>query len=104
MSENQNNEQHWQLLVLLIKEAADAKGISPANIAEFASVSRSTITRVFNLDFCPKLDIFIAMARAVGMNFYIEDQEGNSDMNLLFEKAMSAFGRRPDNKKSTEKQ
>jgi AraC-like DNA-binding protein len=67
------NEQQWKLLVSLIKEAAAAKAIKPYHIAEQCKISPSTVKRVFDFEFCPKLDIFIAMANAVGMNFFIED-------------------------------
>lgn len=93
----QPNEQHWKLLVSLIKETAAKKGIKPYHIAEFANISASTVTRIFNFEFCPKLSIFIDMARAVGVNFFIEDQDSQTDYNKLMEQAMTNLGRRPEN-------
>lgn len=99
MSTNNNpqpNEQHWKLLVSLIKETAAAKSIKPYHIAEHCKISPSTVKRVFDFEFCPKLDIFIAMADAVGMNLLMEDRDSETDYNQLMERAMTSLGRRPD--------
>lgn len=93
-----NNEQHWKLLVSILKNIAEQKNMSNNKIADITGYHRSTIGRIFDLEFCPKLEIFISIARAVGVNFYFEDQneEGNTDLNKAFEKAMTDLGRRPD--------
>lgn len=101
MNKNENqftNEQHWKLLVSFLREIAITKGIKPYDISKEIGVSPSTVTRIFNLEFCPKLQLFIDIARAVGVNFYFESQEeeGTSDMNRAFEKAMASLGRRID--------
>lgn len=92
------NERHWQLLVSILKNIANQKNMSNNEIAKITGYNRSTIGRIFDLQFCPKLQIFIDIARAVGVNFYFEDQneEGTTDLNQAFEKAMTDLGRRPD--------
>lgn len=90
------NEDHWKVLVLVLKETAAMEKITPNAISNKIGVSASTVTRIFNLEFCPKLQLFIDIARAVGVNFFIESKNADTDLNNAFEKAMTQLGRRPD--------
>lgn len=98
MSNQNTNEQHWMLLVLLLKELSIQKlgeGYQ-TKISEITGIYKNNISRFFSLKYKPRLDTFISIARAIKVNFFFEDQEGASDLNLAFEKAMTALGRRPD--------
>lgn len=90
------NENHWQVLVLLLKEIAAEKGITQQEIAERTGFSQGNIARVFSLKYGPSLKTFIAIAQALGVNFYFEDKEGTGNLNKAFERAIDALGRRPD--------
>ncbi len=92
---NQNN-QHWKVLVLLLKEIATEKGISQSDIAERTGYTQSNVSRVFSLKYKVRLDIFLDIAKAIGVNFFFEDKESETDLNKCFEKAMEQLGRRPD--------
>lgn len=96
-----NNEykqsEHWKVLVLLLKEIAEQKGITQGQIAEESGLLQSNISRFFSLKYKPTLDTFLQIAKAVKVNFFFEDQEEKTDLNIAFEKAMSALGRRPEN-------
>ena len=97
MTQNQNtNEQQWMLLVLLLKEIAESKGITQNEIAEETGMIQSAVSRFFSLKFKPTLDTFLQVAKAVKINFFFEDQESKTDLNLMFERAMESLGRRPD--------
>lgn len=96
METKNKNESHWQALVLLLKEIAAEKGITQEQIAELTELKQSNVSRVFSLKYSPNLKTFIAIAQAVGVNFYFEDKDGNSDLNQAFERAMGQLGRRPD--------
>lgn len=92
---NKSNEsEQWKLLVLLLREIAESKGISQVDISEIANIEQSTVSRMFGLKFTPTIATFLQVAKAINVNFFFEDQEGNSDLNLAFEKAMSELGRR----------
>jgi len=93
---NKNSEQHWMLLVLILREIAIDKGITHLEIAEKTGLKRSNVTRIFSIKYCPSLDIFLKIARAIGSNFFIEDNDSKSELNVLFEKAMLELGRRVD--------
>lgn len=93
---NQKSNEQWMLLVLLLKEIAEAKGITHEQIAEASGLQRSNVTRTFSLNYCPNLNTFIAIAKALKVNFFFEDQEDKSDLSRVFEKAMEALGRRID--------
>lgn len=86
----------WQLLVLLLKNIAQVKGISHKEIADRAGLQKSNVTRTLNLRYIPTLETFLKIANAVEVNFFVEDQDSTTDLNLLFEKAMEQLGRRPD--------
>ncbi|AZA49581.1 XRE family transcriptional regulator [Chryseobacterium carnipullorum] len=94
-NENKENGQ-WQLLVLLLKEIADQKKITQNDIAELTGMQQSAISRLFLLKYKPTLETFMKVAQAIKVNFFFEDKENKSDLNLAFENAMAALGRRPD--------
>jgi len=95
---NENNEnQQWQLLVVFLKENSNKKGLTKRQIAEKSGLLQSKISRFFSLKYKPTLDTFLQIAKAVKVNFFFEDQEEKTDLNIAFEKAMSALGRRPEN-------
>lgn len=96
MNEPQSNEQHWKLLVLILRKIAEKKGISQQEIADKTGLIRSNVNRIFSLQYCPNLRTFILVAQAVGVNFFFEDKEDKTDLGLIFEAAMEELGRRPD--------
>ena len=96
MKRDQSNEQHWKLLVLLLRKIAEEKGISHSEIARQTGMKQQAVSRVFALDHPPTLRTFISIGRVLKVNFFIEDQEEKTDLNILFEKAMTELGRRPD--------
>ena len=97
MDNKKNQNEHWKVLVLLLKEIADQKGISQNEISEKTGMLQSAVSRFFSLKFKPTLDTFLQVAQALKVNFFFEDQEGKTDLNIAFEKAMTELGRRPEN-------
>lgn len=96
MLERNNQDQQWRLQVLLLKEIAESKGVTQKEIADQTGLLQSNISRFFGAKYTPRFDIFLQIAKAVGVNFYFEDKDGKADMNIVFEKAMTTLGRRPD--------
>lgn len=97
MEINENtNEQQWKLLVLLLKEIAESKGISQIQIADSTGLIQSNVSRFFSLRYKPTLDTFLQVSKAIKVNFLFEDQESKIDLNVLFEKAREQLGRRAD--------
>lgn len=86
----------WQLLVLILKNIAEEKGITQQQIADETGLHQSSVARFFQAKFKPGLDVFLEIAKAVNVNFFFEDKESKTDLNLMFEKAMEQLGRRPD--------
>lgn len=97
MSNQNNQDQQWKLLVLLLKEIAESKGITQNQIGEIAEMHQSHVSRFFGLKFPPNMNTFLKVAKAINVNFFFEDKDGKADMNVVFEKAMTELGRRPDN-------
>lgn len=93
---NENQNEQWMLLVLLLKEIADKKGITQGQIAEQTGLIQSNISRFFSLKYKPTLDTFLQVAKAIKVNFFFQDQEDKTDLNQCFEKAMEQLGRRVD--------
>ena len=96
MANNQNKNEQWMLLVLLLKEIAEEKGITQNEIAEQTGMIQSAVSRFFSLKFKPTLDTFLQVSKAIKVNFFFEDQESKTDLNKCFEKAMEQLGRRVD--------
>lgn len=89
-----NQNEQWMLLVLLLKEIADNKGITQKQIAEETGLIQSNVSRFFSLKYKPTLDTFLQVAKAIKVNFFFQDQEEKTDLNDLFERAMESLGRR----------
>ncbi len=84
------------LLVLLLKEIAEEKGITQNQIAEQTGMIQSAVSRFFSLKFKPTIDTFLQVSKAIKVNFFFEDKESKTDLNKCFEKAMEQLGRRVD--------
>ncbi len=96
MPQNKNQNEHWMVLVLLLKEIAHEKAITINQIAETTGLHQSSVSRFFSLKYKPTLDTFLIIAKAIKVNFFFEDQEDKSDLNQCFERAMETLGRRAD--------
>lgn len=94
MSENKNQNEQWMLLVLLLKEIANEKNINQEKIAEITGMEQSSVSRFFSLKFKPTLHTFLEVAKAINVNFFFEDQDSKTNLNMAMEKAMEALGRR----------
>ena len=97
MSNQNNQDQQWNLLVLLLKEVAGSKGITQYEIAEKTGLLQSNISRFFSLKYKPTLDTFLQITKAIKVNFFFEDTESKTDLNIAFERAMTELGRRSQN-------
>lgn len=95
---NQPNFQHeqWKLLVLILREIAESKGITQMDIADKTGLLQSNISRCFALKYKPTLDTFLQIAGAINVNFFFEDKDSKTDLNQCFERAMEQLGRRVD--------
>lgn len=71
--ENTENEQ-WKLLVLILKEIAENKGISHQQIADETGLVRSNVTRFLGGKYNPSLGMFIKVAKALDVNLKLEDK------------------------------
>lgn len=92
---NTTNEQQWQLLVVILKKIAEEKGLSQLEIAKKTGLKTSNLSRMFGLQYCPNLRTFVKVAKAIGINFFFEDKESDTDLTKVFEAAMEELGRRP---------
>lgn len=84
----------YKIFVQLLKEIAEEKGITQKEIADKTGYTQGNISRIFSLRYSPRLDVFLNIAKAVGVNFFFEDRESKTDLNVLFERAMTHLGRR----------
>src|SRR5690554_6715456 len=89
--------EHWKVFARLLKHTAESKNISIAVLAEGADMSRSTIYRFFNLEFCLRFDYVLRIIKALELNIFIESRDSDTELNKLFEKAMDDIGQRSDN-------
>lgn len=82
-NQNQQNE-HWKVLVLLLKEIAESKGITQQQIAVEIGLLQSNVSRFFSLKYKPNLDVFLQIAKVINVNFFFEDKDSKTDLNVLF--------------------
>jgi DNA-binding phage protein len=93
---NKKQNEQWMLLVLLLKEIAEKKGVTQGQIADQTGLLQSNISRFFSLKYKPTLDTFLQISKAIKVNFFFEDQDSKTDLNQAMEKAMEELGRRVD--------
>jgi len=86
----------WKAFVLFLSEIAKSKGITQEMISERTGLHQSNISRMFQLRYCPSLDNWLKIVKAVEVNIFFEDRNSKTDLNILFERAMTELGRRPD--------
>ena len=96
MAEIIKNNEQWMLLVHLLDEIRQQKKLSNLKIAELSGIAPAHTSRFFSCKFPPTLPTFLKIAKSVGVNFFFEDQDGKTDLNLALENAMEQLGRRVD--------
>jgi transcriptional regulator with XRE-family HTH domain len=87
-------DEQWKLFILILREIATEKKISQEEIAKRTGLHQSNISRLFAMKYSPTLKVFLKACRAVEINLFIESKDSESDINQLFETAMSELGRR----------
>lgn len=96
MSKENYGDEQWRLLVYLLDEIRKQKNITHDQIADHLQLTRPTVSRFFAAKYKPSLALFLDVAKSLGVNFFFEDKDGTTDLNLAFEQAMDKLGRRPD--------
>tara|TARA_A100000171_G_C2111354_1_gene135224 strand:+ start:608 stop:946 length:339 start_codon:yes stop_codon:yes gene_type:complete len=97
MNNNKNEpSEHWKVFALFFQEAMKDKEMNSSQLAEKIGVHRSTLKRFFDLDFPLKFDVILKIVHALELNLFFESRNSETDLNQLFEKAMTELGRRPD--------
>lgn len=91
-----NNNEQWKLLVILLNELRVQKNISVNQVAEISGIRPEHVSRFFSCKFEPKFGNFLKISKAIEVNFFFEDIESKTDLNLAMEKAMEQLGRRSD--------
>ena len=87
---------NWKVIVLFLKKIAAENGISQQQIAEHTGLVQSNVSRIFSLKYCPRFDLFLRIADAVGVTIFFESRNSHTDLSKLFEQAMTELGRRPE--------
>ena len=73
---NQNNQnEQWKLLVLLLKEIAESKNITQGTIAIQTGLIQSNISRFFSLRYKPNLETLVKISTALNCKINITDNE-----------------------------
>lgn len=81
-------DRHTKIFVALLKELAQQRGLTNYAIAQLTGVTEPTISRYFNFKSVPPLDNFLAIAKAVGVNFYFESKDDDIiDLESAFKNA-----------------
>lgn len=88
------NENTWMLFIDLIDQIAKQKKISRAEIARRTEIHPANVQRFFDCKYKVTLPIFLKIAHALEVNFFFEDKESKTNLNLAMENAMEQLGRR----------
>lgn len=85
-----------QVFILLLEEIRLQKNMSRYKLAKLTGLPESTIKRVLDLENEPSLSNFLAIAKALEINFFFETRDSETDLSKGFEDAMEKLGRRPN--------
>ena len=73
---NQNNQnEQWKLIVLLLKDIAESKNITQGTIAIQTGLIQSNISRFFSLRYKPNLETLIKISNALNCKITITENE-----------------------------
>ena len=73
---NQNNQnEKWKLLVLVLKEIAESKGVTQNEIANNTGLIQSNISRFFSLRYKPNLETLIKISNSLNCKITITENE-----------------------------
>ena len=86
----------WKIIVALLSEVMIAKKTSLQQLSIDTGLSETHLCDVLKMLKEPTLQEFLTIAKNLKVNFYFEDQEDKTELNVLFEKAMTKLGRRPN--------
>ena len=67
--------EHWKVLVLLLKEVAEQKKLTKQEVADTAGITQSNLSRLFAVKYKPNLDLFLRVANAVGLHVYLDNKK-----------------------------
>ena len=84
------------VLVLLLKEICEQRGISQQELADMTGFKQSHVSRLFGLKYAPSMRTFMTVVHALQLNVFFQSREDKDDLNQAFERAMEQLGRRPD--------
>lgn len=90
------NDETWKAFVMLIDQVAKQKKLTSYDLAERTGMRDNSIRRIFQLKYCPSLQTFLSLCKAVEVNIFVEDRESKTDLSILFEQAMTELGRRSE--------
>jgi DNA-binding phage protein len=76
-----NNNNNWELMVLILRDIAKSKSITHKDIAEHTGLHRSNVSRFFSLKYCPTLSTFFLISNALGVNIFLELPDNTIDVN-----------------------
>lgn len=75
MNEKSNQNEQWKLLVLVLKETAESKGVTQNEIANNTGLIQSNISRFFSLRYKPNLETLIKISNALNCKITITENE-----------------------------
>lgn len=94
MSNKNTQGEHWKAFALFLQNAMEAKGINRTQLAQKIGVHSSTIKRFFELEFCVRFDVVLAIIHALDLNIFFKTHDESAELNKWFEDAMEQLGRR----------
>ena len=84
-----SNDFKYQSAVVmrLLYNIAQAKGITQAEIAEKTGLDRANVSRIFSGRYSPSLNNVLKIADAIGVFLTFEDRDGKTDLAEALKKA-----------------
>lgn len=87
-------EYNSKIFIQLLEEIRLQKSISKYSISKKTNLSEMTIKRTLEMETEPSLSNFLAIAKALGLHFYFESKNSETDLNKCIENAKEKIDRK----------
>lgn len=88
VSQRQQSDQSWKLLVLTLHEISIIQGINLSEISKVSGIRQSTLRRFFSCQFKPTLPTLFLVACALNINFFTDTRDNNIFLREGYDKAL----------------
>ena len=83
MNKSNLQSEDWKEIVIKLRDIAIEKGITQDMIAYKSGMLQSSVSRIFALQFIPKLSTIISIAKALEVDIIVKDDKLKAELSFI---------------------